>query len=141
MDKEYLEQLIKEGHSYRDIEKITGINTIDRLERITASDIRHILNHHGDKETETKGVVYKGLKLNKQNILDILGDDGNLQVLDNNGNKLTELTNSESKITGFTDHMLVVDSIDDLTMEEINTREYINLAKNLLDKPGIEFCS
>ena len=26
MDKEYLEQLIKEGHSYRDIEKITGMS-------------------------------------------------------------------------------------------------------------------
>ena len=58
--------------------------------------LTNTLKNKNDKETETKDVVYKGLKLNKQNILDILGDDGNLQVLDNNGNKLTEV-NKDTK--------------------------------------------
>lgn len=58
-------------------------------------------------------------------------------VMDENGNPVTEITNSISKITGFTDHMLLVDSVNQLTMEEINTQEYINLAKNLLDKKEI----
>lgn len=38
------------------IEKITGINTLNRQERISTSDIRHILNQHGNKNIEaTKG--------------------------------------------------------------------------------------
>ena len=53
--------------------------------------LTNTLKNKNDKETETTDVVYKGLKLNKQNILDILGEDGNLQVLDNKGNKLAEV--------------------------------------------------
>ena len=53
--------------------------------------LTNTLKNKNDKETETTDVVYKGLKLNKQNILDVLGEDGNLQVLDNKGNKLAEV--------------------------------------------------
>ena len=53
--------------------------------------LTNTLKNKNDKETETTDVVYKGLKLNKQNILDILGEDGNLQVLDNKENKLAEV--------------------------------------------------
>ena len=53
--------------------------------------LTNTLKNKKDKETETTDVVYKGLKLNKQNILDILGEDGNLQVLDNKENKLAEV--------------------------------------------------
>ena len=34
------------------IKQITGIDTLDRGERISASDIRHILNQHGNKKIE-----------------------------------------------------------------------------------------
>ena len=55
-------------------------------------------------------------------------------ILDENGKPVTMKINSESKITGFTDHMLLVDDVNNLTMEEINTQEYINFARNLLDR-------
>ena len=53
--------------------------------------LTNTLKNKNDKETETTDVVYKGLKLNKQNILDILGEDGNIQVFDIKGNKLAEV--------------------------------------------------
>lgn len=56
---------------------------------------------------------------------------------DENGNNITALTNSISKITGFTDHMLIVDDINKLEMDEINTSEYVNFAKNLLNRKEV----
>ena len=61
-------------------------------------------------------------------------DENGKTVKDELGNNVMEVVNSESKITGFTDHMLLVDDINALTMEEINTREYISFAKNLLNR-------
>ena len=67
------------------IEKITGINTIDRIERITASDIRHILNRHGDKETETKKGQLPITKTDLEKIPDVIQnfdsiEKGNINV-------------------------------------------------------------
>lgn len=45
-----------------------------------------------------------------------------------------ERVNTESKINGFTEHMLLVDDINELKLEQINTKEYVAFAKNLLDK-------
>ena len=49
------------------------------------------------------------------------------------GTEYKEAVNTESKITGFTEYMLLVDDINALTMDEINTSAYIALAKNLLN--------
>lgn len=48
-----------------------------------------------DKEIETDEIVYTGVKVNKQNILDILGEDGKLQIL----NKLGEVIGEINKDT------------------------------------------
>ena len=61
-------------------------------------------------------------------------DENGKAVVDENGNNVTETVNSISKINGFTEHMLLVDDTNTLTFDEINTKEYINFAKNLLDK-------
>lgn len=61
-------------------------------------------------------------------------DEKGKTLLDGAGKPITEIINTESKITGFTNHMLLVDDINNLTFDEINTHEYINFAKNLLDK-------
>ena len=61
-------------------------------------------------------------------------DEKGKPILDALGQQITEEVHSESKITGFTDHMLLVDDINTLKEEEINRQEYVNFAKNLLDK-------
>lgn len=61
-------------------------------------------------------------------------DENGKAMKDAEGNNITETINSISKINGFTDHMILIDDINSLTMDEINTREYINFAKNLLDR-------
>ena len=61
-------------------------------------------------------------------------DENGKPVLDKYGEQVMEKVNSESKISGFTDHMLLVDDLNTLNIQEINTREYINFAKNLLGK-------
>lgn len=64
-------------------------------------------------------------------------DENGKAVVDENGNNVTETINSISKINGFTEHMLLVDDTNTLTFDEINTKEYINFAKNLLDKKEV----
>ena len=64
-------------------------------------------------------------------------DENGKAVIDENGNNVTETVNSISKINGFTEHMLLVDDTNTLTFDEINTKEYINFAKNLLDKKEV----
>lgn len=64
-------------------------------------------------------------------------DENGKAVVDENGNNVIETVNSISKINGFTEHMLLVDDTNTLTFDEINTKEYINFAKNLLDKKEV----
>lgn len=60
-------------------------------------------------------------------------EDGN-PVLDETGKPIVDLVNTESKITGFNDYMLLVDDINTLTLEEIDTKVYTAFARNLLDQ-------
>ena len=60
-------------------------------------------------------------------------EEGN-PILDKNGNPETEIVHTISKITGFTDHMLLVDDLNTLTIDEINTNQYIAFARNLLNE-------
>lgn len=64
-------------------------------------------------------------------------DENGKPILDENGNQVLEITNTVSKVNGFTDHMLLVDDVNTLKWEEINTKEYVNFAKNLLDRKEI----
>lgn len=61
-------------------------------------------------------------------------DEFGAVVLDEQGNQVKEVVHNISKITGFTDHMLLVDDLNSLTMDEINTLQYIAFAKNLLNE-------
>ena len=60
-------------------------------------------------------------------------------MLDENEKPVIEIVHSISKITGFNDHMLLVDDLNTLTMDEINTMQYIGFAKNLLNENDGEF--
>ena len=61
-------------------------------------------------------------------------DENGHIIKDENGNPVTETVNAISKITGFNNHMLLVDDINTLTMDEINPNAYIAFARNLLDQ-------
>lgn len=54
-------------------------------------------------------------------------------ILDKAGNPEFEIVHTISKITGFSEHMLLVDDLNTLTIDEINTMQYIAFAKNLLN--------
>jgi len=66
-------------------------------------------------------------------------DENGNPVLDKDGKPETEIVHTISKITGFNDHMLLVDDLNTLTMDEINTMQYIAFARNLLDDNSGEF--
>lgn len=44
-----------------------------------------------DKEVETDEIIYKGVKINKENVLDILGEEGSLQILTKSGEVLGKI--------------------------------------------------
>ena len=66
-------------------------------------------------------------------------DENGNPVLDKDGKPEIEIVHTISKITGFNDHMLLVDDLNTLTMDEINTMQYIAFARNLLNDNGGEF--
>ena len=50
-----------------------------------------------DEEKETQEIVYKSTKINKNEVMNVLGEDGKLQILSNDGNVLGEL-NKDSAV-------------------------------------------
>lgn len=50
-----------------------------------------------DEEKETQEIVYKSTKINKNEVMNVLGEDGKLQILSNDGNVFGEL-NKDSAV-------------------------------------------
>lgn len=96
--------------------------------KLEGRSLAFVVGYPEDKRTQS----YYSRSRNERSV--VKKDEKGKPILDENGNQVTEIINSESKITGFTDHMLLVDDMNALTMDEINYAEYINFAKNLLDK-------
>lgn len=82
---EYTENM-KINVSYKDIANEVTIETDNKF--INAKN----------EEIDTDEILYKGLKLNKQNVLDILGEEGKLQVLNKDGEVLGEI-NKDTEAT------------------------------------------
>lgn len=97
-------------------------------QKLDGRSLAFVVGKPDDKRTQS----YYSRSRNEREV--VKKDEKGKAILDENGNQQTEIINSESKITGFTDHMLLIDDINSLTLDEINTQEYINFAKNLLDR-------
>ena len=83
-----------------------------------------------DNDPRTQPYYSRSKNAKKVNVKDEKGH----VLKDANGNPITEEVHAISKITGFNDHMLLIDDINTLTMDEINPSAYIAFAKNLLDQ-------
>ena len=76
--------------SYKEIADEVKINT------------KNLFVNNKDKEIETEDIVYKSSKINKDEILNELGEEGNLQFLDRDGNCLAEINkDSEADENGY----------------------------------------
>ena len=97
-------------------------------EKLEGRSLAFVVGYPNDPRTQS----YYSRSRNEREV--VKKDENGKPVLNQYGEQVMEKINSESKISGFTDHMLLVDDLNTLKLEEINTREYINFAKNLLGK-------
>ena len=97
-------------------------------EKLEGRSLAFVVGYANDPRTQS----YYSRSRNEREV--VKKDEKGKPLLDQYGEQVTEKVNSISKISGFTDHMLLVDDLNTLNMGEINTREYINFAKNLLGK-------
>ena len=70
---------IKIQTSYKEIADEITVNT------------KNLLVNNQDKENETQDIIYKNTKVNKNEILDKLGQDGYFQIIDKDGNVLATI--------------------------------------------------
>ena len=70
---------IKIQTSYKEIADEITVNT------------KNLLVNNKDKENETQEIIYKNTKVNKNEILDKLGQDGYFQIIDKDGNVLATI--------------------------------------------------
>ena len=72
------------------IKEITGIDTLNRSERISASDIRHILKQHGDKKIEASKGQLAVTKTDLKKIPDVIVNFDRIEKGNVNKNKNAE---------------------------------------------------
>ena len=96
--------------------------------KLEGRSLAFVVGYPNDPRTEE----YISISKNKRK--QVVKDEKGKTVKDEFGEPLMEEVYTESKISGFTTHMLLVDDMNSLTEEEINRQEYVNFAKNLLDK-------
>lgn len=96
--------------------------------KLEGRSLAFVVGYPNDPRTEE----YISISKNKRK--QVVKDEKGKTVKDEFGEPLMEEVYTESKISGFTTHMLLVDDMNSLTEEEINRQEYVNFAKNLLAK-------
>lgn len=131
-----MEKPFLEGVEPRDfvIYKRHGIGEIyDGITRtkLDGRSLAFVAGHETDPRTQS----YYSRSKNEREVV-VKGQNGK-PLLDENGKEIKEIVNTESKITGFTEHMLLVDDVNELMMDEIDTNVYINFARNLLNAESI----
>lgn len=97
-------------------------------QKLEGRSLAFVVGYPNDPRTQS----YYSRSRNEREV--VKKDEKGKPVIDQYGDTVFEKVNSISKISGFTEHMLLVDDLNTLQMQEINTREYINFAKNLLGK-------
>lgn len=122
-----------EGTQPRDfvIFKRHGISEIcDAItkKKLEGRSLAFVVGHPDDPRTSEYISISKNEK--KQAVKDEKGKT----LKDENGNPVMETVRTESKITGFTKNMLIVDDMNDIKDEDIDKQEYVNFARNLLSR-------
>lgn len=99
--------------------------------KVDGRSLAFVVGYENDPRTKT---YYSRTKKEREVIKK---DENGKEIIDPiTGQKVVEKIHTESKITGFKDNcMLLVDDMNELKMEEIDTSAYIAFARNLLDVP------
>ena len=99
--------------------------------KVDGRSLAFVVGYENDPRTKT---YYSRTKKERATIRK---DEKGKDVIDPvTGQKVVDMVRTESKITGFKDNcMLLVDDMNTLKMEEIDTSAYIAFARNLLDVP------
>ena len=95
-------------------------------QKLDGRSLAFVCGHKEDERTQS----YYSRSRNERHVQ--MKDENGKPRVDENGKPIMETIHTISKITGFTDNMLLVDDINTLTMDEIDTSNYIAFAKNLL---------
>lgn len=87
------------------------------------------------KASDPRTQAYYSRSRNEREV--VVKDEKGKPLLDENGDQIKEIVHSISKISGFTEHMLLVDDVNEVKIEDVNTDMYIAMARNLLGEVGI----
>ena len=74
-------------------ENIVNISYTDILENIFVEDLENTYTDKAGNVYENNDLYYKQISISKENFIEILGEDGEIKVLDINGNVLTTINN------------------------------------------------
>ena len=99
--------------------------------KLEGRSLAFIIGYANDPRTQN----YYSRSKNEREV--VVKDEKGKPILDENGNQVTQIVHSISKISGFTDHMLLIDDVNEVKMEDVNTNMYIAMAKNLLGEIGV----
>ena len=103
IQKNSLQQQIYKGYLYANVqnevtfeeEEKVDIAYADALENIQIDTLDNQFANDANQEfTAGASVNYKGIVINKQNMLDILGENGSITVQDENNNVISTINNS-----------------------------------------------
>lgn len=89
----------KEGNLYEtefNSKAIVNISYKDMVEEILLKDTNQYFENKEGSKFDSNDLYYKEISFNKENILQILGKDGNIQILDSTGNLLKEIKDFEN---------------------------------------------
>lgn len=103
IQKNFLQQQIYKGYLYANVQNEVAFEEEEKVDIAYADAIENVqidtldnqfANDANQEFTARTSVNYKGIVINKQNMLDILGENGNITIQDENNNVISTINNS-----------------------------------------------